>query len=633
MRQAALYARVSTDLQEKEETIRSQLAAVARYAEEKGFRTSPALTYTDEGYSGSHLDRPALDELRDHAREGRFDVLVVLCPDRLARKYAYQVLLLEELGRTGTEIHFCERPLSDSPDDQLLLQIQGAVAEYERAKIIERSRRGRLHRARMGELAPGRVPYGYRRAAKRYGGDGQIHIDEEPAAVVRQIFEWYDEEGSSLCGVTSKLNRSPFKTWAGNDFWSPSTVRNILRCEWYIGKAYYNRRKITRNPHPYTAIPSKKAPRNLITWRPEAEWIEVAVPAILDEELFRRVQARFEENRRFARRRLQDEEAYLLRGLLKCGECGAAYVAKTSRYQRKHRESVFRYYGCGWRSNRPLGIETPDCTNETLRSDGADGVVWTTVLGLLLDSDSLNQGLSSWIEQVTSSAPGPEAPLLKAQARLEELRRQRERLTDAYQSGALPLDLFRSRMQAIESKHLAAREAVTRLESEQLEVELLRSRAAAAKQAVELLRPKLLEADFNTRQTLLRLLVKRIVVRGHHLEIHLLLPVSSLSNLTSEYSAAVPHPSQGGARGGLRGEDGALRSALLPGPERVPDPGPGAAHGAAGQRGPGPGAGHGPGAPIPRNRASQHHRLVPEGDQPREDGPVLGSAGSAGVTE
>src|SRR4030043_100172 len=116
MRRAALYARVSTEMQEKEETIQSQLATISRYAESHGFFTNSALTYTDEGFSGSHLERPALDELRDHAREGRFEAVIVLCPDRLARKYAYQVLLLEEFKRVGVEVHFCERPISDSPD-------------------------------------------------------------------------------------------------------------------------------------------------------------------------------------------------------------------------------------------------------------------------------------------------------------------------------------------------------------------------------------------------------------------------------------------------------------------------------------------------------------------------------------
>ena len=155
MTMTALYARVSTELQEQESRLsRAELAAIRHYAEDHGYHTMAALTYIDEGFSGSRLDRPALDELRDHAREADgFRPSWCSAPDRLARKYAYQVLLIEEVARVGVPVHFCERPITDSPDDQLLLQIQGAIAEYERAKILERCRRGRLYRARLGGLA------------------------------------------------------------------------------------------------------------------------------------------------------------------------------------------------------------------------------------------------------------------------------------------------------------------------------------------------------------------------------------------------------------------------------------------------------------------------------------------------
>jgi len=224
MRRAALYVRVSTDLQEREQTIQSQLVAVTRFAEAHGLQHSPALTYTDDGYSGTWLDRPALDELRDHAREGRFDVVVVLCPDRLSRRYAYQVLLLDELRRVGIEVLFCERPIGDSPDDQLLLQIQGAIAEYERAKILDRCRRGRLFRARRGELAPPNPPYGYSYAAKKYGGDGQIRIEEEEAALVRQVFSWYADDGVTIHRVLTRLNGSTWKKRRGKAGWHATTV-------------------------------------------------------------------------------------------------------------------------------------------------------------------------------------------------------------------------------------------------------------------------------------------------------------------------------------------------------------------------------------------------------------------------
>jgi len=300
MRRTALYARVSTGLQEKEQTIQSQLAAITRYAEQNHLRHTEALTYTDDGYSGTWLDRPGLDELRDHAREGRFDVVVVLCPDRLARRYAYQVLILEELKRAGVEVRFCERPIGDSPDDQLLLQIQGAIAEYERAKILDRCRRGRIHRARRGEMAPPVPPYGYSYGAKKYGGDGRIRIHKEEAVMVRQIFTWYARDGASFAQIVKHLDRSCWKQRRGMHGWNTSTVRNILLCEWYVGRAYYNR-KVWRTPERLQGETCTTA--RVITERPRSEWIEVPVPRIIDDALFAGAKERIGENQRFAMRR------------------------------------------------------------------------------------------------------------------------------------------------------------------------------------------------------------------------------------------------------------------------------------------------------------------------------------------
>ncbi|MDP2955493.1 MAG: recombinase family protein [Longimicrobiales bacterium] len=547
--QAALYARVSTEMQEKERTIQSQLAAIAQYAEQHGFRTTPALTYTDEGFSGSQLDRPALDALRDHAREGRFDVVVILCPDRLARKYAYQALLLEELSSAGVEVHFCERPISDSPDDQLLLQIQGVIAEYERAKIVERARRGRLHRARMGELAPGNLPYGYRRAAKRHGGDGQIEIDEEEAVLVRQVFEWYVEEGVSIHAVATRLYDTNWRNRAGTNEWSVSTLSRMLRREWYTGKAYYNRSKEVHKPRSTSDIPSKRIARITKIKRPRAEWIEVAVPPIIDEELFRRAQQRLAHNRSFARRRLKHDEAFLLRGLVKCGLCGYAYTGLTRKQRlRGGEDALYHFYVCNRRSNRPFGAVGERCRAEPIRADdGADQVVWSTVRDLLLDSDALSQELSAWIERATTTTPQGDAHLERAEARLHQLERQGDRLTDAYQAGALPLEIFRRRMDALEDGRLTAQHTLAELKAEQLQAEAAHNRASSAKEFVNALRPKLNDADFHTRQTILRLLVERVIVTGKRLEIHLALPMSSNYGLTSSYHV-------GGQRGDLVAE-------------------------------------------------------------------------------
>src|ERR671920_1712576 len=147
----AIYARVSTERQERQQTIDSQLAALRAWAAGGDHDLDEAHVFRDEGYSGARLDRPGLDALRDAVRDGAVELVAVLSPDRLARKYAYQVLLLEEFRRAGCEVAFLHHPISDDPSDQLLLQIQGAIAEYERAVMEERFRRGKLHRARAGQ--------------------------------------------------------------------------------------------------------------------------------------------------------------------------------------------------------------------------------------------------------------------------------------------------------------------------------------------------------------------------------------------------------------------------------------------------------------------------------------------------
>jgi site-specific DNA recombinase len=545
MRRAALYARVSTEMQEKEQTIQSQLAAITHYAESHGFLTSSALTYTDEGFSGSHLERPALDEMRDHAREGRFETVIVLCPDRLARKYAYQVLLLEEFKKAGVEVHFCEHPITDSPDDQLLLQIQGAVAEYERVKILERARRGRLYRARLGELGPSRVPYGYSYTPKKQGGDGHIRINEQEASMVRQVFEWYAREEETLFGLLGRLNASPWHTRAGRKEWGATTVLRMLHCQWYVGQAYYNRTRTVRNTSVISENPGKKLAKETVTLRPKSEWIPVPVPPILSEDLFARVQQRITENHRFARRRMCHENVFLLRGLLKCGICGHAYVAETRIENRIHGDEYrYEYYICSMRfAPRPDAFRHR-CSNDRLRAKGVDEAVWIAIRNLLLDSNEISTQLKQWVERTSTDSPELQQRLHHAEHRLQELTGQRDRLLDAYQLGALPVEVFRTRMQTLEENFLSAESAVAQVKAEKLTAEVAQARVVGAETVLERLRPALESADFATRQIITRLLIERVVVHGQHLEIQLALPVSGNFDLTSSHPA--PRQFEGG---------------------------------------------------------------------------------------
>jgi site-specific DNA recombinase len=237
----ALYARVSTERQERQQTIDSQLTALRAWAAANGHQLAEEHVFRDEGYSGGRLDRPGLDALRDAVRDGAVGVVAVLTPDRLARKYAYQVLLLEEFCRAGCEVVFLQHPISDDPNDQLLLQIQGAIAEYERAVLGERFRRGKLQRARDGHYLGGRAPYGYRHVPRHDAVPGHLVVDEAEADLVRTLYGWLIDERMTIRQILKRLNRSPHLPRSGRHAWSPSTVHHILADPIYAGTAYANR--------------------------------------------------------------------------------------------------------------------------------------------------------------------------------------------------------------------------------------------------------------------------------------------------------------------------------------------------------------------------------------------------------
>src|SRR3954447_2497153 len=238
---AAIYARVSTDRQERNQTIDSQLSALREWATSNGHELADHHIFRDEGYAGSRLDRPALDDLRDAIRDAAIDILAVYCPDRLARKYAYQVQLLEEFRRAGCEVVFLHHPISDNPNDQLLLQIQGAIAEYERAVLAERFRRGKLQKARDGNILSSKVPYGYRYEARCGVMPAHLVVDEAEASMVRELYAWVLEEGLTVRQCTKRLNAGPWVTRSGRRQWAPSVVYHILTDPVYTGTAYANR--------------------------------------------------------------------------------------------------------------------------------------------------------------------------------------------------------------------------------------------------------------------------------------------------------------------------------------------------------------------------------------------------------
>jgi len=327
----AIYARVSTDGQVQGRTIDSQMEALVQRLREEGRTLAPNLRFIDDGYSGSTLVRPALEQLRDRAAAGEFDRLHVHSPDRLARSYVHQMLLVDELRQAGVELVFLNHPLGQSPEDHLLLQMQGMMAEYERAKILERSRRGKLHAARAGCVSAfGKAPYGYRYIRKAEGqGEARWAIHSEEAEVVCTMFRWMGLEGCSLAEIGRRLHQKGIRTQHGLDRWLSRTIWGILKNPAYIGTAYFNkttsteRRKRLRPNRGQPAHPRRV--RSLQT-NPLDKQIAIPVPAILDEALFQAVQDRLDENRKRNRRPPQGTR-YVLQGLVVCGTCGYAFGA------------------------------------------------------------------------------------------------------------------------------------------------------------------------------------------------------------------------------------------------------------------------------------------------------------------
>ena len=188
MKPAVIYARVSSDKQKEEHTIASQTEALRGFARQQGFSVPDEWVIEDEGYSGATLARPGLERVRDLAAEGQIDVVLVYSPDRLSRKYAYQVLIIEEFARHNVETVFIKAPTTATPEDQLLLQFQGMIAEYERAQILERSRRGKRHRALQGVVnVLSGAPYGYRYVRKTEHAPASYAIIDAEAIVARSM--------------------------------------------------------------------------------------------------------------------------------------------------------------------------------------------------------------------------------------------------------------------------------------------------------------------------------------------------------------------------------------------------------------------------------------------------------------
>src|ERR1700723_2339636 len=294
MKMAAIYARVSSEQQRDANTIASQTASLLEFAKNQDLEVPKEWVFEDDGYSGATLERPGLEHVRDLAAEGQIQVALAYSPDRLSRKYAYQILLIEELARNRVETLFVKAPQGSSAEDQLLVQFQGMIAEYERAQILERSRRGKRHRARQGQVnVLSGAPYGYRYVRKCDDAAARYEIIDAEADIVRMVYQSYVGAGISIGAITRLLNERGVPTRKQISRWERSTVWAMLRNPAYKGTAYFGktetapRQRITRALRLRGGVGSRDSAHHE---RPRADWIEIAVPAIVADDTFMRAQ-------------------------------------------------------------------------------------------------------------------------------------------------------------------------------------------------------------------------------------------------------------------------------------------------------------------------------------------------------
>ncbi len=294
-RRVALYARVSTERQEKEATIDSQIAELRAKAAREGWEVVEM--YQDNGYTGSTLARPALDRLRQDARAGRFGRVLFHTQDRIARKRLLQQIVLDELDSLKIQVAYCTYQVDDSAEGRLMDNVLGSFAEYEREKILDRTRRGKEYKAAQGHLWRGLKPYGWRYLPPPAGEKhGRLEMVPEEAAVVREIFSQI-AAGKTAHWVSGEFNQRGLRTRKGNA-WTLGTISRVVHNPIHTGIVPTNRYE-SREPtnSPYT--PYRRRRKSYGVERPRSEWKTVQIEGIISPEQWQAAEATLSRNTRF----------------------------------------------------------------------------------------------------------------------------------------------------------------------------------------------------------------------------------------------------------------------------------------------------------------------------------------------
>lgn len=520
----AMYARVSSEQHAATHTIASQVAALQERVVTDGLALPEMMPFLDEGSRGGTLVRPALERWRDLVAAGAVDRLSVHSPDRLARQYASQVLRGEACQRMGVEIIFVNREVGRSPEDEVLLHVQGMMAEYARAKIVERPRRGTLPAARAGAVPVlSGAPYGYRYVPKDEGG-GQARSDVVPdeARVVRQMCAWMGDDRLSIGDICRRRTHAGEVTRTGKTVWDRRVIWGMLKHPASMGAAALGK------THQGPLQPRRRAqrgrplrPRRAVSTHevPPEDWMTIAVPALVEGEVFRAVQAQLQDNRPPARQSRRGARA-LLQGVVQCPHWGSALYGKpVSRKAAKGTRKTSASSRCLGTDAYRFGGERV-CDNTPVRTEVLDLAVWREVWSLLAHPERLAEAYRRRL-QAPARGKRQEHPPIEAQ---RGTRRQGlARLLDSDAEGLIETQAFaprltrlRQRIAPLEAQHQRLADEATLSTALRLIIGRLEDFATKVHGGLE-------DANWLSKWELIRALVKRVDVA--HEQVHVVFRV------------------------------------------------------------------------------------------------------------
>ena len=524
--EVALYARVSTTRQQQHQTIEQQLSRLRAYvATHPDWSVADEHIYRDDGYSGATLKRPGLDRLRDRVAMAAVEGVLITAPDRFARNDVHQMLLVDELTQRGCRVEFVERPMSDDPPDQLLLQIRSAVAEYERTLIAERMRRGRQAKLRSGQLLPWtRAPYGYLLDPDRPRDPSRVRIDPVQAAVVEQLVAWYTDPGQtpSLYQVAKRLSEAQIPTPRGGQRWNVASVRGILRSPTSTGVAYSGRTRPTPARQRKSAL-QPVGPGQSQQPAPAEEWIAVPVPALISEETFQAAQPRLDRNVQMARRNNTTYE-YLLRGLVSCGQCRLTCGGRTL-------HPGYHYYFCRGRTDSLRLALGERCTARYAPAQALDELVWQDLCSVLREPALITHELAraqmgEWLPQALHARRQTLRDVLA------QLERQQARLLDLYLAEVIEREEFERRRKEVAQSQHGFMQQLRQLDAQAQQHVNVAALAQGIEAFGQRIQPTLDQLTFAQRRQLVELLIDRVIVNDAQVEIRYVVPTGPKGETT-----------------------------------------------------------------------------------------------------